>query len=87
MKWIGQNGAATMKIFMMMKDKTNFMRHFFKKTKKYFKQIMKQNNGDLNYEKFEKLERKKYQKQNQHDYETHQRHDPFSCTDACFRKR
>ncbi len=63
------------------------MRHFFKKTKKYFKQIMNQNNGDLNYEKFEKLERKKYQKQNQHDYESHQRHDPFSCTDACFRKR
>lgn len=63
------------------------MRHFFKKTKKYFKQIMNQNNGDLNYEKFEKLERKKYQKQNQHDDENHQRHDPFSCTDACFRKR
>lgn len=63
------------------------MRHFFKKTKKYFKQIMNQNNGDLNYEKFEKLERKKYQKQSQHNYETHQRHDLFSCTDACFRKR
>lgn len=81
------SGLMTMTIPTMMKVKTKAMRHFFNKTKKYFKQFMNLKRGDLTYEKFEELERKKYRKQNQHDVKNHQRHDLFSCTDACFRKR
>lgn len=63
------------------------MRYFFNKTKEYFKEIFKSTKGDLNYEQFEKLEAKKYPKQNQNNNENYRRHDPFSCSDDCFRKR
>ena len=43
----------TMTIPTMMKVKTKAMRHFFNKTKKYFKQFMNLKRGDLTYEKFE----------------------------------